>query len=213
MDRHAWYQRAVRSPFRPVLVAASLALPLLAARAALAQPTAWTALGGGAMAWKQGNPAADENAVPDYRVDGTFTVEAGVGTPDRYPVIVGGLFRITPLLSAGTGADLAWLARVCTRGFQVGGFGLAADVGVYARTWGTPSQGFAGSLSLGAPLGLTLSAHAMVGSDDLLAFGGSVSLDLLRLTLYRETLLEWWPNPEVNTRKLPTASAPAGFRF
>jgi hypothetical protein len=197
----------VRSPFRLLSIAASLVIPLLAARAAHAGPSAWVAVGGGVMGWKQGT------TFPEFRADGTVMVEAGVGMPSRFPVIVGGLFRLTPMFSTGTGADMAWLARVCTRGYQVGGFGLAADMGVYARTWGTPSQGFAGSLSLGAPLGFSLSFHAMAGSDDLLAFGGTVSLDLLRLTLYRETLLEWWPNPEVNTRRLPTAGAPVGLRF
>jgi hypothetical protein len=196
----------VRSPLRLLPIAASLVVPLLAAAGAHAGPTSWAAVGGGAVGWKQGT------GTPDFRADGSLVIEAGVGMPERFPVIVGGLFRITPLLSSGTGVDMAWLARVCTRGFQVGGFGLAADVGIYARTWGTPSQGFAGTLSLGAPLGFSLSFHAMAGSDDLLAFGGSISLDLLRLTLHRETLLEWWPNPEVQTRALPTASAP-GFRF
>lgn len=204
----AWYQRAVRSLLR-ALVAASPAVILLAAGAAHADPTAWTAVGGGAMGWKQGS------TTPDFRADGAFFAEVGAGIPSRYPVIVGGLFRVTPLFGSGTGADLAWLARVCTRGYQVGGFGLAADAGVYARTWGTPSQGFAGSLSLGAPLGLSLTFHAMAGSDDLLAFGGSLNLDLLRLTIYRQTLLDVWPNPEVRTHKLPTASSPAavGLRF
>jgi hypothetical protein len=202
----AWYQRAVRSPFRLFSIAASLAIPLLAARAAHAGPTPWVAVGGGALGWQQKGDA-------DFHADGALVFEAGVGTPSRFPVIVGGLFRVTPLLSSGTGADLAWLARLCTRGYQVGGFGLAADVGVYARTWGTASQGFAGSLSLGAPLGLSLTFHAMAGSDELLAFGGSISLDLLRLTLSRETILQWWPNPEVNTRHSTTASAPVGLRF
>ncbi len=197
----------MRSPFRLLSVAASLAIPLLAARAAHAGPTAWAAVGGGAFGWKQGT------AIPDFRADGAVVIEAGVGMPSRFPVIVGGLFRITPLLGNDAGTDMAWLVRACTRGYQVGGFGLAADVGVYVRTWGVGSRGFAGSLSLGAPLGFSLSFHTMAGSDDLVAFGGSVSLDLLRLTLYRETLLEWWPNPEVNTRRSPAAGAPLGLRF
>lgn len=159
------------------------------------------------MGWKQGT------STPDFRADGAVLMEAGIGMPSRYPIIAGGLFRVTPLTGGATGVDMAWLARVCTRGYQVGGFGVAADLGVYARTWGTPSQGFAGSLSLGAPLGFSLSFHTMAGSDDLLSFGGSLSIDLLRLALYRETLLNWWPNPEVRTRKLPTASNGPGFRF
>lgn len=198
----------MRSTLRIVTAAFALAAPLLAARAAHATPSAWTTISGGALGWKQGT------TTPDFRADGTLVFDVGVGMPATYPVIVGGLFRITPLLGESTGADMAWLARVCTRGFQVGGFGLAADVGVYARTWGEGSQGFAGSLSFGAPLGITVSFHAMAGSDDLLAFGGSIGVDLLRLTLYRQTLLNWWPNPEVTTRRLPQASAtPVGFHF
>lgn len=208
LARAAWYQRAVRSPLRLVSAALALAGTLFFASSAGAAPSAWTTISGGALGWKQGSTA------PDFRADGALVFDIGVGTSPTLPVIVGGVFRITPLLAESTGADMAWLARVCTRGFQAGGFGLAADVGVYARTWGTPSQGFAGSLSLGAPLGITLSFHAMAGSDDLLAFGGTLGIDLLRLTLYRETLLNWWPNPEVETRKLPQAAAgPAGFRF
>lgn len=206
----------MRLPFRLVLTAVALALPLLVAGTAdAAGPSAWSAMGGGVVGWKQGT------RFPDFRADGSLVFEAGVGTPVRYPVIVGGLFRVTPLLASATGADMAWLVRVCTRGYQVGGFGVAADVGVYARTWGTPSQGFAGTLSFGAPLGFNVSFNASAGSDDLLAFGGTVSLDLLRLTLFREILLDWWPNPEVNTRRLPQASAPrlpqasgpVGFHF
>lgn len=46
------------------------------------------------------------------------------------------------------------------------------------------------------------------------AFGGTVSIDILRLTLYRKTFLYWWPNPEVNTHKAPTASSgPLGLHF
>lgn len=198
----------MRSPLRLVSIAVALAAPLLAAGAADAAPSAWTTISGGALGWKQGAVA------PDFRADGALVFDVGVGTPATLPVIVGGIFRITPFLAESTGADMAWLARVATRGFQAGGFGIAADVGIYARTWGAPSQGFAGSLSLGAPLGLTLTFHAMAGSDDLLAFGGTLGVDLLRLTLYRETLLNWWPNPEVEARKLPqSAAGPLGLRF
>lgn len=214
----------MRLSFRPLPVAAALAVSFLAAPAALAGPTSWAAVGGGAFGWRQGGGdrrvRVDSDAVivsgtarPEFRTDGVLMLEAGVGLPDRYPIVVGGLFRVTPMFSAGTGADMAWLARVCTRGYQVGGFGLSVDAGAYARVWGTPSQGFAGSISLGAPLGLTLSFHTMVGSDELLAFGGSISIDLLRLTLHRGTLLQWWPNPEVQTRRAPTASSPLGVRF
>jgi hypothetical protein len=188
------------------MTASALAGALLVSRAAHAEPSAWVALGGGVLAWQ-------DKLTPDFRIDPTMRIEAGIGIPDRFPVIVGGLFRISPMLSSNTGADMAWLARACTRGFQVGGFGIAADVGGYVRAWGKTSQGFEGSLSFGAPLGFAASFNVMAGSNDLLAFGGTVSIDILRLTLYRKTFLNWWPNPEVNTHKAPTASGPLGVAF
>lgn len=196
----------MRSLLRPAMTAASLAATLLASRAVLAEPSAWVALGGGALAWQ-------DSGNKEYRIDPTLRFEAGIGIPDRYPVIAGGVFQLSPLLSSGTGVDMAWLARLCTRGYQVGGFGVALDFGPYARTWGTTSQGFAGSASLGAPLGFTLSFNMMAGSNDLLAFGGTFSLDILRLTLYRKTLLNWWPNPEVNTPGKPAAAGSFLPRF
>ena len=196
----------MRSLLRPAMTAASLAATLLASRAALAEPSAWVGLGGGALAWQ-------DSGTKEYRIDPTLRIEAGIGIPDRYPVIAGGVFRLSPLLSSGTGVDMAWLARLCTRGYQVGGFGVALDFGPYARIWGTTSQGFAGSASLGAPLGLTLSFNMMAGSNDLLAFGGTFSIDILRLTLYRKTFLNWWPNPEVNTPGKPATAGSFAPRF
>lgn len=70
------------------------------------------------------------------------------------------------MLSSNTGVDMAWLARVCTRGFQVGGFGVAADAGAYVRAWGQTSQGFEGSLTFGAPLGFAASFNVMAGSNE-----------------------------------------------
>jgi hypothetical protein len=195
------------------MTAAALAALLLVPRAASAEPSAWMSLGGGASAWRHtvsqtGTPSGISTS---FRVDPTMVIEAGAGMPDRYPVIVGGIFRVTPMLAANLGADMAWMVRAVTRGYQVGGFGVAVDAGVYARVWGDPSQGFSGSVSLGAPLGFNLSFNVMAGSGDLLAFGGTLSLDVLRLVLYRKTFLDYWPNPEVNTRKLPVASGPLGL--
>ena len=84
----------VRSPFRLALTALAFAAPLLAARAAVAAPSAWASVGGGAMGWKQGT------TTPDFRASGVLVLEAGVGTPAHLPVLVGGLFRVTPLLAS-----------------------------------------------------------------------------------------------------------------
>lgn len=219
----------MRSLQRVAITAGVLGAAVLGSSSAHAEPSAWVALGGGVLAWRvprEVTPAtaADLNnnvaAVPavyaegtTFRIDPTMRIEAGIGMPDRYPVIVGGVFRVSPLLASNTGADMAWLVRACNRSFQVGGFGVALDVGVYARTWGVRSTGFEGSLTVGAPLGIAASFNFMMGTNTVMGFGGVVSLDLLRLTLYRKTFLNWWPNPEVNTHTAPTAAGSTAIRF
>ncbi|MFO0592017.1 MAG: hypothetical protein U0441_31005 [Polyangiaceae bacterium] len=218
----------MRIPLRAAIVGSVLAGGLLAPSFVHAEPSAWVAVGGGVLGWRDRvrvSPTAHEDiynpsGVPtwgpsqDFRIDPTMRIEAGIGIPDRFPVLVGGVFRVTPLLAANTGADMAFLARVCTRGFQVGGFGVSLDAGAYARTWGTISQGFAGSVTFGAPLGIAASFDVMVGTHYLLGFGGTISIDLLRLTLYRKTFLNWWPNPEVETHQPPAAAfAPTSMRL
>jgi hypothetical protein len=175
----------VRLPFPvPVAIAALLAV-FSFSPPAHADPSAWVFAGGGGMLWKQGeNPLSPS---------GALSFDLGLGTTPDAPFIVGGLFRITPILGSGT--DMAWLARVATRGFQSGVFGLALDAGAYARVWGTGSGGFTGSLTAGVPLGFSVSFQAMVGTGDTLGFGAIAGIDFLRLTLYRQTLLQWWPNP------------------
>jgi hypothetical protein len=110
-------------------------------------------------------------------------------------VFVGGgaLFRIQPVF--GSGADLAVLARFCNHGFQAGKLGFAIDAGGFARPWGDKSIGFSGGLSLGLPLGFTVTAQAQVGTAGVVTFGAVAGLDLLRFTIYRQSLLNWWQNP------------------
>jgi len=142
-------------------------------------------VGGGAMGHKQGTES--------LAFDGALDFDIGVGTSPDGIVIVGGLFRVTPIFSQG--ADLGLATRVAMRGFQAGTFGLALDLGGYARAWGVGSVGFDGALTLGAPLGLELTGHVMVGTNDTFGVGAVAGIDLLRLTIYRQTLLDWWPNP------------------
>jgi hypothetical protein len=176
----------VRTPTTPLLAAAGGLLAALAGTApARADSSAWLFTGGGAMGWKQGDG--------DFTTNGALSFDLGVGTTPDAPFIFGGLFRMTPLL--GSGSDLALLGRAATRGFQAARFGLALDAGGYARFWGAGSTGFTGALTLGAPLGITVSLQGSVGSDKAVGFGAMAGLDLLRLTLYRQSLLDWWPNP------------------
>jgi hypothetical protein len=176
----------VRSPLPTSLAAACGLLAALAwAAPARADASAWLFTGGGVMGWKQSDR--------DLATNGALSFDIGAGTSPDSSFIFGGLFRLTPIL--GVGSDLALLGRVATHGFQASQFGIALDAGGYARFWGEGSAGFTGAITLGAPLGVTLSLQGAVGSHDALAFGAVAGIDLLRLTIYRQSLLDWWPNP------------------
>jgi hypothetical protein len=174
-----------RAHRRAAITIACAALALAPA-AAHADASSWMFVGGGAMAHSEGDA--------DLDTAGALSFDVGVGTSPRGVVIVGGLFRIAPLLGSGT--DLAIVARGATRGFQAGDFGVALDAGSYVRFW-TPETtgGFTGAVVLGAPMGLTLSLQGLVGGGDSLGFGAVAGIDLARLTVYRESGLDYWPNP------------------
>jgi hypothetical protein len=54
-------------------------------------------------------------------------------------------------------------------------------------------------------------AQTELGIDHAFSYGGALGIDLLRLTLYRRTLLKWWPNPQ--PAYTPTAASGGGLRF
>jgi len=125
---------------------------------------------------------------------GTLHLELGVGSPPHAPVIVGGVVK--SLTFFGQGTDLLLVTRVASGGFVRGGFGLAVDAGAYRRWWGvTNSTGFTGAIVLGAPLGLELSLLTEQGSNQVHAYGATIGVDFLRLTVYRTALNNVWPNP------------------
>jgi hypothetical protein len=181
----SWYLARVRSPTAYLLALSGLLAPLVWSTPSRADTSAWLFAGVGALSWKQGDG--------DFAVDSALSLDLGVGTSPDAPFIFGGLARVTPILGSGT--DLALLGRVATRGFQAAQLGVALDAGAYRRFWGEGSTGFSGALTLGAPLGFTLSLQGSVGTDSAVAFGAVVGLDVLRLTVYRQSLLQWWPNP------------------
>jgi hypothetical protein len=163
-----------------------VALSLGVAHEARADASAWLFGGGGISHWKQGDGV--------YSDHGLLSFDAGVGTTPDGLFIVGGLLRMEPILGSGT--DLAGLARVASHGFQSGSFGAALDIGGYLRFWGEGSQGLMADITLGGPLGLQISAQTTYGTDKALGFAGVAGVDLLRLTVYRQNMLDWWPNPK-----------------
>lgn len=165
--------------------AAALAAGTLAPSSASAQVTGWTHVSGGVMGWQGGEEG-------ELTVSPIMTIDAGVGSSSDDPFVFGGLFRVQPVF--GQGADLALLARGATRGFQTDWVGFAIDLGGYQRVWGNHSTGFLGQATLGLPLGFQLAGFGSVGSHDTFGFGGTLGIDFGRLVVYREHLLEWWPN-------------------
>jgi hypothetical protein len=173
---------------RPVLLAAALwLLTALVARDAAAEPSAWIAASGGTTFL-----TTEES---DIRVRGSMAFDLGIGSSPQEVVLFGGLVRWAPIVEEGS--DLQFLARGASRGFQTGDFGFAVDLGGYLRLFepSEPGGGFVGAFVVGAPLGLQLSLSGHAGTQK--SFGGAAVLgfDLLRLTIYRQSLTAWWPNP------------------
>jgi hypothetical protein len=154
------------------------------AREARADVTSWFYAGAGLMALNQ-HPTV-------YPF--SLQLEMGVGSPPHGPLTVGGLVKTMTFFGQGT--DVAFVARGATGQFVRGNFGFAVDAGVYSRWWGPESSaGFLGSIILGAPFGLQLAATTEQGSLGVHAYGATLGIDFLRLTVYRTALNQMWPNP------------------
>jgi hypothetical protein len=158
---------------------------------ATADAAGWFHSGGGVLAWKGGPETSETGA--DIQLSPALAFDLGVGTTESAPFIFGGYLKLQPVLGHGT--DVALMARFATIGFQQDWVGFALDAGAYQRWWGPESTGFLGQAVLGLPLGLQLAAIGTVGNNDSFGFGGTLGLDLIRLTVSRQHLLEWWPNP------------------
>lgn len=193
-----WYA-APMSP-GPRLAACALALAVLGTSGdARADAAAWFHSGGGAIAFKDGPDR-------DLAVSPTLAFDLGVGSSTQNDFIVGGYFRVFPVLQEG--ADIAWMARFANRGFQTGWIGFAVDAGLYQRFWGIGSTGFMGQAVLGGPFGLQLAAIGTVGTNSNWGVGGTLGLDLVRLIVDREHGLNWWSNPRPSDAMYETAAAP-----
>lgn len=186
---------------RPLSTSSRAGLGIAALLAVTASPasaradaTGWASVNGGATL--VGDEPVDEGSIAletGERIAPTLQVDVGVGTTSDAPIIVGGLFRVSPTFGEHT--DFAVLARGATEGFQTGPFGVALEAGGYARADEEASVGFVGGAVLGGPLGVQLSLLAHVGTADDWGASALLGIDLLRLTLYREDALPYWPNP------------------
>src|SRR5437867_3958552 len=101
--------RAVPGP-----LLASLAV-LSIAPAARADVSSWLFVGAG--------PSRFDGGTISRRDQVALQLDTGIGSPPGYAVVAGGLARIQPYF--GSGADVALLARLATRGYVNGGWGVA----------------------------------------------------------------------------------------
>jgi len=167
-------------------IATGLALATLAcAGHARADVSSWMYVAGGATRLKQQDLS--------LHIDPTLAIEAGVGSAPKNPIVIGGMFKLAALFKDG--ADLGLSLRVATQGFVTGRFGLALDAGPYQRFWGEKSTGGQASLVLGGPWGLTLSVGGGLGSNGASHYGATLGIDFARLTVYRLSGENWFPNP------------------
>ena len=158
---------------------------LVCAGHAHADVSSWAYVGSGVSSIKQQDL--------ELKVDPSLAIETGIGTPATHPFVVGGMFKLKGLI--GDGADLGLALRLATRGFVTGQFGLALDAGPYQRFWGAGSSGGQGALVIGAPWGITLSLGGGMGTHDAREYGATLGLDFARLTVYRLSGENWFPNP------------------
>ncbi len=192
---------------RTVLPRAIAALASLAALVAVASPaaadsSAWVSVNGGVTVEgkevddvSETTTSADDDPLAhgETVVRSQLQFDVGVGTTPANPIIVGGLFRISPTIGEHT--DFSLLLRGATEGFQTGPFGVAIDVGPYARADDEASVGLTGDAVLGGPMGLQLTLGGHFGSEGERGAMALLGVDMLRLTAFRESLLDWWPNP------------------
>ena len=143
---------------------------------------------------------ANVSAGPTFIDDGTETLtqgalslQAGVGSEPSTAFVGGGLFHLETHFQRGS--DIGLLARVATQGYALGRWGVALDLGGYERFWGVGSAGGLGALVLGAPWGITLRGEAALGTNDARTFGLVLGVDLARLTVFRSSGEDWFPNP------------------
>lgn len=136
---------------------------------------------------------------PHWRYHLPFDV--GMGAPPSLPVFVGVGARIDPYFLDGF--DYAAYARVATRSYVTGNWGVALDGGGYFRRFAPGSTGWLTTLNIGGPWGFVLSGNYETGSNDAKTTSITLGIDLLRLTVFRLSGEQQWPNVNPAWRPAP----------
>jgi hypothetical protein len=92
------------------------------------------------------------------------------------------------------GTDVALLARGAMGAYVNGDWGFALDVGPALRPYRDGSWGAQVALNFGAPWGVVLQLVGSQHQSDERSFGAILGFDFARLTVYRKSGGQWWPN-------------------
>ncbi len=133
----------------------------------------------------------------DANDNGNFAAlsfDTGLGTPATSSFVWGGVFHGTEHF--GHGFDLGGALRLAMGSYVRGDYGLGLDLGSEYRFGDDNGAAGAARLLLGAPWGITGTAGGSWGADDVKIFTFTLGLDFARLTVHRETGLNWFPNPQ-----------------
>jgi hypothetical protein len=171
----------------PCRIALATALFLAAgsfAGAARADVSSWIFVGYGPATIDDGN---------GFESESLLSLETGMGTPATSPIVFGGMFKLGTYFTRGT--DLGLSLRTATKGFVLGDWGAALDLGGYDRLWETGSLGGQGSLVLGAPWGIQLQVSGGLGTNDHRHASVVLGFDFARLTVFRRSGQSWFMNP------------------
>jgi hypothetical protein len=163
---------------------AALAAPLFAGTAR-ADVSSWLFAGAGPQGlYRSGASGA---------YAGSLQLDAGMGSSPKGPIAVGGLARVRTRFGDGTDAGL--FVRTATGGFVRGTWGAALDLGAFERFWDKTVPGYAGTVSFGGPWGLTIALDASRDTHGATAVAAVLGIDLARMSVYRSSGLDWFPNP------------------
>jgi hypothetical protein len=176
----------MRSPARvpAALAGGAFACVLASAADARADVSSWFFTGFGPSTVAQPGRSTD--------VRSSLQIDAGIGSSPAASFAMGGVLRMHAHFGGGVDFGAFW--RTATGGYVRGNWGAALDLGGYLRAWTDGSPGAAATLSLGAPLGITLNLDAMRGRDEVTTLAAVIGIDFARFTVYRTTGLDWFPN-------------------
>jgi hypothetical protein len=181
--------RSLRSP------ALRLGLPTLFAVCAgsgnaRADSAAWFQLGGGGTVL---TTRSSTSVAP------TLDVLTGFGTDPAASWALGPVLRFQ--YHGGQGVELTPALRVAQGAYTRGSLGVAFDLGPWFRLFDGAATGAQVAVSVGGPWGTVATIHGAFANDTAHAVGLLVGFDLLRLTVFRESGENYWPNPFPSPRR------------